>query len=403
MRFRDMVMWLLIMLLWGCAGAAGAGSDPAAPAAAVSTVLDSFPQAQVDAYGLAGFGACIVKNGAVAWKGAAGWSDMERKRPVTGETIFGVGSVSKVVTLAAFMSLWEKGLCSLDDDVSRYLSFPVRNPRHPEKPITIRMLLSFTAGIFDVDFQVGKNRLDFLSTTEDSPVKAEQVLADFLVPGGKYYTEENYLESAPGERYAYSNSSYSLIGCLVERLSGRPFFDYCREAVFDPLRMKDTTWRLSDLDRARYAYTYHRESGTWSKEEPSTWPGYMDGGLRTTLADMGNFLVMMANRGEFEGRRVLKPATVDTMLTLHNPPGAPAGRGFPTIGRGFVWVLSDVQGRRIFQMNGYGPSFFAQVFFDPAQKSGGAFFTTGGFESFGALGKAVQESVSRLIEASDRF
>ena len=89
-------------------------------------------------------------------------ADLEKKRPVKSDTIFTVGSVSKTVTLAAFMRLWEQGTCALDDDINKYLSFPVRNPRFPDKPITIRVLLSFTSGIFDVDFQAGQNRLSFL-------------------------------------------------------------------------------------------------------------------------------------------------------------------------------------------------------------------------------------------------
>jgi CubicO group peptidase (beta-lactamase class C family) len=208
------------------------------------------------------------------------------------------------VTLAAFMRLWEEGKCSLDDDVNTFLSFPVRNPRHPDKPITIRTLLSFTAGIFDVDFAAGQNRLEFLQGPRDPALSAEAALREFLVPGGKHYSDKNYLESAPGERYAYSNSSYSLIGGVVERLSGRPFWDYCRREIFAPLGMNDSSWRLAGLDRDRLAYDYAKEAGRLKKEEPTTWPGYMDGGLRTTAHDYGNFLIMMMNRGRFKGKPI---------------------------------------------------------------------------------------------------
>jgi CubicO group peptidase (beta-lactamase class C family) len=370
---------------------------------AVTKELDTFFQAQVSEFKLAGLGVCVVKDGKVAWSGGFGLADIEMKRPVTSDTIFTVGSVSKTVTLAAFMLLWEQGKCALDDDVNKYLSFPVRNPRFPDKPITLRMLLSFTAGIFDVDFVAGQNRLGFLEENQDPKTTAEQALREFLVPGGKYYSDKNYLESVPGERYAYSNSSYSLIGCVVERLSGRPFWEYCREKIFLPLRMNDSSWRLAYLNRDRFAFPYLKESGRMQKEEPSSWPGYMDGGLRTTLKDFGNFLIMMMNRGTFEGRQILKPETVDAMLALQNPEGAPQGRGFPTLGRGFVWVLSEIKGRRIFQMNGFGPSFFAQVYFDPAAKIGGAFFTTGGFDSFEALGNAVRMFFGKLLDATERL
>jgi CubicO group peptidase (beta-lactamase class C family) len=369
----------------------------------VSKELAEFFQTQVDDFKLAGLGAGVVKDGKVAWSGGFGLADIDKRRPVTSDTIFSVGSVSKTVTLAAFMLLWEAGHCGLDDDINEYLSFPVRNPHFPDKPITLRMLLSFTAGIFDVDFEAGQNRLSFLEENQDSKTPAEQALREFLVPGGKYYSDKNYLQSAPGERYAYSNSSYSLIGCVVERLSGRPFWEYCREKIFVPLRMNDSSWRLADLNRDRFAYQYIKESGRMKKEEPSTWPGYMDGGLQTTVKDFGNFLIMMMNRGRFEGKQILKPETVDMMLSLQNPKGAPQGRGFPTLGRGFVWVLSEIQGRRIFQMNGFGPSFFAQVYFDPASKTGGAFFTTGGFDSFESLGNAVRLFFGKLLEATDRL
>jgi CubicO group peptidase (beta-lactamase class C family) len=365
--------------------------------------LEAFFRAQISDFQLAGIGACIVKDGKLAWSGGFGLADIEKKRPVRPDTIFNTGSVSKTVTLAAFMRLWEQGKCALDDDINKYLSFPVRNPRFPDKPISIRMLLSFTAGIFDVDFQAGQNRLGFLGENWDSKTSAEEALREFLVPGGKYYSDKNYLESAPGERYAYSNSSYSLIGCVIERLSGRPFWEFCRKNIFIPLRMNDSSWRLTDLDRDRFAYAYLKESGQMKKEEPSTWPGYMDGGLQTTTKDFGNFLIMMMNRGRFEDRRILRPETVDAMLELQNPNGAPQGRGFPTLGRGFVWVLSLIKDRRIFQMNGFGPAFFAQVYFDPARKTGGAFFTTGGFDSFQALGNAVQLFFDNMLGATDRL
>ncbi|MGD1048015.1 MAG: serine hydrolase domain-containing protein, partial [Candidatus Krumholzibacteriaceae bacterium] len=262
---RDLALTIFASMI---ASAALGETLPATGSSRVAGKLDTLLQAEVDSFGLAGLGACIVKDGRVAWSGGFGWADRESKRPVTSETIFKVGSVSKTVTLAAFMSLWERGLCGLDDDINKYLPFPVRNPRFPDRPITIRMLLSFTAGIFDVDFQAGKNRLDFLFTSRDSTLKTEEALKEFLVPGGTHYSDANFLEYAPGERYAYSNSSYSLIGCVVERLSGQPFSEYCRKAIFLPLRMNDSSWRLADLDRSRYAFSYLKESGVLRKEEP---------------------------------------------------------------------------------------------------------------------------------------
>lgn len=364
--------------------------------------LDGFFAGQVERCGLAAIGACIVKDGRVAWSNGFGLADIEAGRKATADTLFPVGSTSKTVTLAAFMRLLEQGKCSLDDDVSRYLPYQLRNPRFPDRPIFLRHLLSFTSGIFDVDLQAGRNRLTFLDEERDPRVSAAAALKDFLVPGGGHYAPENFLEFPPGGHYAYSNSSYSLIGAVVERLSGRPFWEFCSDELFAPLGMKDSTWRLGDLDRERYAFGYIREAGKLVKDLPSTWPGYMDGGLRTTPRDFGRFLAMMANKGEFAGKRVLKAETLELMLAPQAAPGAPAGKGLPVVSRGLVWILSQAGERRVWQMNGFGPSFFAQVYFDPEKKTAGAFFTTGGFRSFEEMGKAVREMIAALLEYEDK-
>ena len=364
--------------------------------------LDGFFAGQVERYGLAAIGACIVRDGKVAWSNGFGLADIEAKRRATADTIFPVGSVSKTVTLAAFMRLLEQGRCTLDDDISRYLPYKLRNPRFPDRPITLRHLLSFTSGIFDVDLQAGRNRLSFLEEERDPKVSAAAALRDFLVPGRRHYSPENFLESAPGAHYAYSNSSYSLVGAVVERVSGRPFWEFCRDELFAPLGMKNSTWRLSDLDQARYAFGYRREAGKLVKEPPATWPGYMDGGLRTTPRDFGRFLAMMAGNGMFAGKRVLKAETLGLMLVPQAAAGAPAGKGFPVVSRGLVWILSQAGERRVWQMNGFGPSFFAQVYFDPGKKTAGAFFTTGGFRSFDEMGRAVREMLTTLLEYEDK-
>ncbi len=360
--------------------------------------LEGFFAGQVERHGLAAIGACIVRDGKVAWSNGFGLADIETKRPATADTLFPVGSVSKTVTLATFMRLLEQGKCSLDDDVSRYLPYTLRNPRFPDRPIILRHLLSFTSGIFDVDLQAGRNRLSFLEEERDPQVPAAMALKEFLVPGGRHYEPENFLEFPPGERYAYSNSSYSLIGAVVERLSGRPFWEFCRDELFAPLGMKASTWRLGDLDQKRYAFGYNREAGKLVKSLPTTWPGYMDGGLRTSPRDFGRFLAMMAGSGEFAGKRVLREKTVGLMLAPQAAPGAPAGRGLPVVSRGLVWIFSQAGERRVWQMNGFGPSFFAQVYFDPEKKTAGAFFTTGGFRSMEEMAVAVREMLITLLE-----
>ena len=366
--------------------------------------LDSFFQSQIDSLQLAGISACIIKDGHIAWSGGYGLAELETRSPVTPNTLFHMGSTSKTVTAALLMRLWEQGEFGLDDDINRYLPFFVRNPRYPNNSITFRMLLTHTSSISDV--RPGKGTLTFLNENRDAETPLEEVLRGYLVVGGEYYTETNYRDSAPGDRYEYSNISFSLIGYIIERMAGRSFADVCREILFDPLKMKNSTWRLSEVNLDHFAFQYRRDPQTGKnrvKVLPFTWPGYMDGGLRTTANEYGNFLIMMANRGSFEGSQVLKPATVDTMLSIQNLDGIPPGRAFPTVGHALLWILSRVNHRDIFQMNGFGTGFFTQVYFDPKSRIGGAFFITGEFNSLPVMGDFVTTTCKELLNASDRL
>ena len=107
-------------------------------------ILDGMKGAKVP-----GLAAAVVKDGNIIWTGAYGWANIENKTPVTNETLFQVASVSKPVTAFAIMQLVEQGLLTLDADINEVLPFPVRNPRHPKVPITLKHLLTHTSGIRD--------------------------------------------------------------------------------------------------------------------------------------------------------------------------------------------------------------------------------------------------------------
>jgi CubicO group peptidase (beta-lactamase class C family) len=266
------------------------------------------------------------------------------------------------------------------------------------------MLLTHTSSISDV--APGENKLSVLNEERDSDVPLEKVLQGFLIPGGEYYAEGNYLESAPGEKYQYSNISFSLIGYIVERLSGKAFDTYCRETIFDPLQMKKSTWKLADVKPEDFAYQYSLDRSTPGKKvkvRPYTWPGYMDGSLRTNVVEYANFLIMLMNRGEFEGKQILEPETVVTMLTLQEIGDNPPSRMFEHIGRALLWNKVGVKDSKIFHFNGFGSGFFTEVYFDPEKKTGGMFFITGEFSSFPVMGESIQKMVENLLDASGKL
>jgi len=97
-----------------------------------------------------GLAAGIVNGDRLVWRGEYGMADVGEGRKVDAASIFHTGSVSKTVTAATLMGLWEEGRFQLDDDVNRYLSFPIRNPRYPDTPVTFRMLLTHTSSVAEI-------------------------------------------------------------------------------------------------------------------------------------------------------------------------------------------------------------------------------------------------------------
>lgn len=299
--------------------------------------LDVFIRNKMKADHIPGVAACIVKDGRVAWSRAYGWADIDRKIAMTTDHLQNIASISKTFTTTALMQLWEKEAFRLDDDVSDYLPFAVRNPSHPKTPITFRHLLTHRSSINDGTaysraYACGDPRLDLGSWVKE-----------YLAPDGRYYdAKENFHSWKPGERWNYCNVSYGLLGHLVEEITGTPFSDYCRTNIFEPLEMDETSWYLADIDAARHAvpYTYVTKAEvrgpSWGglplgviREESDTkeigegyqanclynHPNFPDGFLRTSVTQLSRYLRCYLNNGLYGRYRLLQERTIREMLS----------------------------------------------------------------------------------------
>lgn len=288
-----------------------------------STNIDSFIEAQMDLGHVAGLSACIVKEPGRVWTGAYGTADFDLGAEVHIETLFMLASISKVVTATALMQLWEDGAFGLDDDVNDYLPFTVSNPSYPGVPLTFRMLLTHTSSIQD-------NWSVMPYYPGDSPVPLGDYLADYLVPGGGLYDPvANFYGWEPGTGWGYCNIAIALVGYLVEVLSGQTFPEYCQQEIFAPLGMSETAWHLADLDESHIAMPYW-----WNGQdhEPYGHYGYTDypsGQLRTSVDQLGQFLLAYVHGGEWNNTRLLESATVDSILSPQIPDIDPT--------QGLVW------------------------------------------------------------------
>jgi CubicO group peptidase (beta-lactamase class C family) len=279
------------------------------------------------------------------------------------------------------MRLWEDGAFQLDDDVNRYLTFAVRNPQFPTTPITFRMLLTHTSSISEIFQQAGRERLSHLYGSKDSEISLGDIVREFLVPGGKYFWDFSYRDAEPGTRYEYCNVGYSLIGHLVERLSGTSFDAFLRKRLLDPIGMPDSTFRLADTKLPRFAYAYRPDGADAPRMvriAPFTRAGYTDGSLRTTVDDYGRFLAMLLNQGRRGAVEVFKPATIAAWLAPQKIAKMPPARGGIaredyTLG----WPVHRIAGEIAYLHNGSGSGFGTHAFIVPALRTGGMIFVTG--------------------------
>ena len=276
------------------AGTAGMSASAAPPIGATS--LDRFILAQMRWSHIPGLSAVVVKNGAIVWRGAYGFRDAAKKHPVTPDTLFELASVSKTVLAVAVLQLVEQGKLGLDGDVSGALPFRVRNPNFPDRTITLRMLLGHVSGIVDNWPVIKVHSVE----NADAPVSLRDWFSGYLTPEGAWYSKEaNFSRNPPGTAFTYSNQAAALSALAVEGASGEPFDRYCRDHIFAPLDMTETSYRLAELDPAHIAMPQVWQGGRFVELGHHGFPDYPAGTLRTSAPQLAHFLLMVMNGGEY--------------------------------------------------------------------------------------------------------
>jgi CubicO group peptidase (beta-lactamase class C family) len=333
-----------------------------------------------------GIACAIVAPGRTLWSDGFGLADRERRLPMRADTLLNVASVSKTVTATAVLQLWEEHRFRLEDDVAGHLSFPIRNPRFPDLPITFEQLLTHRSSIRDGPGYVASYACG------DPTLSLKDWLEAYFTPGGRYQdSAANWHDWAPGtahppsEEAAYSNVGYGVLGHLVEALAGQPFEAFCRARIFRPLGMGATGWFLREVDVARHATPYTRVPtsltpelrGLLSALAPTgapadapapgalaarclySFPNYPDGSLRTSANDLARFLAAYLAQGRADGGRILEEATIDTMLS---------GQHFGQHLCWHRWKLPD--GRTLIGHSGGDPGVSTYLGFDPSSRIG---------------------------------
>ena len=286
--------------------------------------LDAALSDMIGGYGekVPGLAVIVYKNGKEVYRNMMGNRFLSPRKknwnlPVTSDSRFRVASISKVFTATGYMQLVEEGKINLDEDVSRYLGFTLRNPGYPHKPITSRMLLSHTSSIRDypTPYVPFKSNVKSFFTSADCWTRSK----------------------APGSYFSYCNLNFVLLATIMEKVSGQRFDKYITKKVLKPLDIKGSfnLRDFSDSDLQKMGTLYRKtkgESGRYyaqiddrpvelpsasmlSSYQPGTNAGIFSpqGGLRISPEELGHMLEMLLNRGKYKGREILKPGTVQLM------------------------------------------------------------------------------------------
>ncbi len=275
-------------------------------------------RAMVDQQQLAGVTTLIARHGKVVHFDAYGLQNLETKQPVTKDTIFRIASMTKPIAGVAMMMLWEEGKWTLDDPVSKHIpelaGLKVATPNGevpPTKPMTMRQLMSHTAG-FDVSGgYAGKNITD-----RTQPL---QSMIDRLA--------KLPLAVQPGSDWRYG-PVVDIQGYVVEKLSRQPLDVFLRTRIFDPLGMTDTGFWVdaAKKDRISNIHSYGSDKKIMTaatQGTPTQKPVFLSGsgGLLSTTSDYFKFAQMLLNGGQVNGKRFLKSSTVELMRTNVLEPG----------------------------------------------------------------------------------
>ncbi len=278
--------------------------------------------------------ALVARHGKVATLEAAGWRDVEAKKPMTTDSIFQIMSMTKNFTGVAIMMLVEEGRLELRRPVSDYLPefrnqvieerLPNGNTalHPPAQPPTVAQLMSHTSGLAgDPDGELA-----------DNPRTLRVPLAEAV----RFYGKQ-HLQFEPGTRWRYSNMGIAALGRIIEVVTGEDYVHFIETRLLTPLGMKDTFFFPPDSKKDRIALVYKHSGGKLVRSGDEILAGdpakYRAGakypapefGLYSTAPDLFNFYQMLLEGGTYKDHRYLSRQSIDTMTRVFTPDVSPSG------------------------------------------------------------------------------
>ncbi|MBQ7217279.1 MAG: beta-lactamase family protein [Synergistaceae bacterium] len=271
-----------------------------------------------------GLGVIVFRDGGIVYENFSGMREISKALPVTKDSRFRAASLSKMFTMFGIMQLAEAGRIDLDEDVSSYLGFELRNPNFPDEKITVRMLASHTSTLRD---------------GESYSLAPQYSIEEFFRPGGAGYEDGGHFGKEDKSYFKYCNLNYGVLGTIIERVSGERFDKYIKSNVLLPMGIK-ADYIVGNFEAGEFqnlGAIYRKEGGEWTAQadsysqqppEDTVWDKYSlngyeigtnatvfspQGGLRISFEELGRCLEMLMNSGNFRGERIISEESFTEM------------------------------------------------------------------------------------------
>ena len=257
--------------------------------------LEKTVQSELKEKNAVGAGVAIIKNDRVIFAKGFGAANIETNAPITPETLFQIGSVTKTFTAAMILGMAQEGKLKLDVPVGDY----AKNLSPKLARVTLNQLLSHKAGIIDEPDEYG--------ATDES------LMAGYI----RSWTDD-YCLFGGGEVFSYSNSGFALAGFVAQESSGKLYADLMDERLFQPLGFRGTTFRPTVAMTYPLAVGHQAKLGekpTVVRPLPQEARLYPAGTMYSSLNDMSRFAVAFLNEGKIDGKQIINQSVIEKMST----------------------------------------------------------------------------------------
>ncbi|MDF2703775.1 MAG: beta-lactamase [Rubrobacteraceae bacterium] len=330
--------------------------DGSALKARVGEILNRWP-----AVGLA---VGVVRDGSLESFYGHGVADIASGTPVTENTVFRIGSITKTITAVAVMQLWEQGLVELDAPANDYLrAYRLVPAKARWRPATVRHLLTHTAGVPEWVHPARMVKSGWFGESF--------ALRERLPTLAEYYRGGLRLAVEPGTVWTYTDHGFATLGQIVEDVCGQPLDRYLREHVFEPLGMATSDLLRSERVQARLATGYTLGSKGAKAVTDRQGVTAAASSIYSTPSDMARYVAVLVGGGSGEHGSILKPETLAMMFEPHYQPN-------PRIpGMGLAFWRVDLGGHPAVEHQGVIFGFNSQIFLAPDEGVGVMAFTNG--------------------------